>query len=491
MIPVLSSEQIKEWDLFTIENEPISSIELMERASTKFVDEFIKKFQPNKKITIVCGHGNNGGDGLAIARILKSKGYLSIDILLLEKNKKGSEDFEINFKKTVKKNVRYFNPLVDSFENSDIIIDAIFGSGLNKAVEGVFSEIISQINNSKAIKVSVDIPSGLMIDELNTKDNIVKANYTYTFQNLKKTFLFPESETFTGEVKIIDIELHPDFLKQIDCEFQLLDLKSIKVKLKKRKKFSHKGTYGHSLIVAGSYGKMGAAVLSTKSCLKSGAGLVTSFVPTIGYDIMQNSVPEAMVVTDRKQLTISDYKTIAIGPGLGTESTFIFEKIISQTEKPIVIDADGINILSKDIQLLKKIPKKSIFTPHVKELERLIGKCENSEERLKKAMKFAVKNKLILVLKGAYTAICLPNKKVYFNTTGNPGMATAGSGDVLTGMITGFLSQNYSPENAAILGVYVHGLAGDLALEIESVESLLASNLIDNIGKTLNYIKAN
>jgi NAD(P)H-hydrate epimerase len=270
----------------------------------------------------------------------------------------------------------------------------------------------------------------------------------------------------------------------------LLDNAIAKI-VKTREKHSHKGTYGHSLIIAGSYGKIGAAVLASQACLRAGAGLLTTYIPKCGYEIVQISIPEAMCLTDENEHYISKlpdttlYSSIGIGPGIGknpvtkTVTKTVIKQLFTSIKKPIVIDADALNILSENNKLLEILPKNSILTPHRKEFERLVGKCKTLTECFEKQKQFAKKHTCIVVLKEANTCICNQEGKLFFNTSGNPGMATAGSGDVLTGIITGLLAQNYQPLEAALIGVYFHGKAGNEALQFKSESSLIASDIID------------
>lgn len=497
---ILTSEQIKKADEFTIKNEPISSINLMERAATKCVEWLKNKYNSEKSFAIFCGVGNNGGDGLVIARLLAEKKY-DVKVFVVEFSKNYSPDFIINLEKLKKTSIE----LVTLSEKdvhfkiapNIIVIDAIFGSGLNKPIDGFVAKIIHQMNSHEII--SIDIPSGLFCEDNqnNNLKNIVNANYTLTFEQPKLAMMFPQNDIFCGECIVLPIGLHPDFFKTVETPYFYTTKQDVKGLVLPRQKFSHKGIYGHALLMVGSYGKMGAAILSSKACLRSGVGLLTVYVPKEGMQIIQTAVPEAMCSTSNEQKFIADvpaldaYDAIGVGSGVGMEKQTqnALKLLIQNVDFPIVIDADALNILSENKTWLAFLPNSSILTPHPKEFERLVGKWSNDEERLKLQIDFSAKNDVIVVLKGAHTSISTPLGKVYFNSSGNPGMATAGTGDVLTGIITSLLAQEYLPENAAILGVYLHGVAGDVAVENIGEEALIASDIIDSLPKAYGWLK--
>ncbi|MFK7773727.1 MAG: NAD(P)H-hydrate dehydratase [Saprospiraceae bacterium] len=499
---IFSANQIQKWDNFTIQQEPISSIDLMERASRIFIQWFMEKF-PNyiKPISIFCGSGNNGGDGLAIARILQEHFY-QVEVFICKIGNSPSSDFSKNLKRLPKfQNIKIHqlekNNTFPILENQGILIDAIFGSGLNRSVEGYWGELLTHLNQQNQTIVSVDIPSGVFADQP-TEGISIQADFTFSFQVPKLAFLFPENESRVGEWEFKSINLHPDFLEKTTTDFSYLEKKDIQGFIKTRKKYAHKGTFGHALIIAGSYGKIGAATLATKAALRTGAGLVSIHAPKCAYEILQISTPEAMVSIDENDLYFSQiqdiekYKAIGIGPGLGTELTTeeALKVFLEKVKVPIVIDADALNLIAKNKEWLEFIPANSILTPHPKEFERLFGKTKNNFERNDLQRNFSKKYNIYLVLKGAHTCISTPEGKCYFNSTGNPGMATGGSGDVLTGILTSLLSQGYNSLEASILGVFLHGLAGDVALsQSVSLESLIASDLIENIGTAYNELR--
>lgn len=488
---ILSADKIRNVDSYTINNEPIPSIDLMERAAKAFTQWFTSHFGPKTSVCIVCGTGNNGGDGLAVGRLLNEKNY-KVKIYTIKKSDSASDDFKANEKRLdglLKPNVISNSDEIPGFSANCIIIDAIFGSGLNRVVEGLHAEVIRAMNGSGSTLVSIDIASGLFADHHTFEGAIVKADYTVTFQVPKLAFFMPENDEYVGEWHIIDIGLMEEAVESQSCNYFMLANEMIGEVLVPRAKFSHKGNHGRALIMAGSYGKMGAAVLCARAALRTGVGLLTMNIPSCGYGIMQSAVPEAMVLVDEGDhfLTsygdVSLYDALGIGPGMGKEQETVYSLIQSLQAfgKPVVIDADGLNIISEHREILEILPANTILTPHPKEFERLAGSWSDDFERLEKQIAFSKENDVIVVLKGAHTSISLPSGDVYFNSSGNPGMATGGTGDVLTGIITSLLAQNYLPENAAKVGVYLHGVAGDLAAEIIGEVGMIASDVVDFI----------
>jgi hydroxyethylthiazole kinase-like uncharacterized protein yjeF len=490
---IFNTQQIREADRYTIDNEPISSLELMERASAAFVRWFCDQFVNTRPVGIFCGKGNNGGDGLAIARLLRERSF-QVKVYIIEYTEDSSQDFQDNLER-----IRNQASLTNIHSTKDfpeipstmILVDAMLGSGLSRPAEGLVADAIGFINDQPNKVIAVDIASGLYADKSNDeRDIIIKPSCTVSFQFPKLAFLLPQNAEFTGDWHLAEIGLHQTYVQNTLTPFYFTDKASAERLIIPRKKFSHKGTFGHALIIAGSHGKMGAAVLSGKACLRSGVGLLSMHIPECGYEIVQISIPEAMVTVDRhaKQITvlpdISTYSAIGIGPGLGKEKETlgVVENLIDSAASPLVIDADAINLLAENQYLLKRLPENTILTPHPKEFERLAGKSSNEFERLERAQEFAKQHRVIICLKGANTAVVLPNGDVHFNSTGNPGMATGGTGDVLTGVITALLAQGYTPESAAILGVYQHGLAGDKAAEARGMSAMTASDVADHLG---------
>lgn len=490
---LLSPQQIQAWDAFTIEHEPISSIDLMERASLQCTDKIIEDGFTDKPVKIFCGKGNNGGDGLAIARQLLQQGFKP-QIYIIELGAKGTNDFQTNLQRLhqITKEIHFiqspeFFPVIDK---SDIIIDALFGSGLNRPLQDLNAAIVEHINKAAATVISIDVPSGMFIDKSSKGNIIIKANYTFTFQVIKLCLMVSDNADWFGEVTVLKIGLLEKYLEAISPTFEIVSLQQIKNYLKPRKNFSHKGTYGHALLVAGNTGKMGAAELAAKACLRTGVGLLTVNVPKAGLDIIQIAAPEAMaIIRGEEETDLSIFSAIGIGPGLGTTNDVqeLLQTVLKNYKKPMLIDADALNIIGLNKDWLRLIPKDSILTPHPKEFERLFGECNSDFERFEKALKASTEYGLTIILKGHYTLIAHEGKG-WFNNTGNAGMATGGSGDVLTGIITSLLAQKYASLEAALTGVYLHGLSGDLCLEDQSMESLLPTDLINHLGKAFNYL---
>jgi hydroxyethylthiazole kinase-like uncharacterized protein yjeF len=489
---ILSTKQLREADQYTIEKEPIASIDLMERASKTCVNWIEKTFSQNHSFSIFCGIGNNGGNGLAIARILSGKGY-DVRAFIVGNIAKASVDFEINLNRIdqTKIEIRNLLSMTDFpyLSEHELIIDAIFGTGLNKPAQGLNKEIIQKINGQNCTVISIDIPSGLF-GENNTEndsESIIQADYTLTFQQPKLSFLLPDFGHKVGNWRIIDIRLSADFIQNTETKYHLLSSDLIQKKIKRREKFSHKGNYGHALIMAGSLGKMGACVLGTKAALRSGSGLVSAFIPKCGYEIIQITNPEAMCeLSSEDHFLAGDmkwekYSAIGIGPGIGKEikTMQMIEHLFQNYSGSFVIDADALNLISENDSLFSKVPENSILTPHPKEFDRLFGKSDFAFTRLKKQREQAQKLKCFIILKGTHTSICDPEGIIYFNNTGNSGMAKGGSGDVLTGLLTGLLAQGYSEHEACKLGVWIHGLAGDFAARKKNEFTLTAIDLID------------
>lgn len=497
---ILKSSQIREVDTYTIKYEPVESIDLMERAAMAITNWISEHISNKKSIMIFAGPGNNGGDALAIARQLK---HYNIEVFLLKISGKLATDCQINLDRLKKSDVK-INNIASSedfpkLNKNDVVLEGLFGSGLTRKLEELPKQLVMHLNNSGAEIISIDIPSGLYGEDNagNDVEAIIRATHTLTFQLPKLSFLLPENEQYVGSWEILPIGLDEEFISKQESDFYFITSDWIKENLKDRSKFSHKGTYGHVLLIAGSYGKMGAAILGAKAALRTGSGLVTTHVPKIGYEIMQTALPEAMISIDWSDIIFTNipdsenYTAIGVGPGIGTKQNTqkALTTLLQQTDKPIVIDADGLNILAMNKELLKNIPANSILTPHPKEFERLIGKATSGLKRIEEQIKFSKEHKVFVVLKGAHTSISCPDGSCYFNSTGNPGMATAGSGDVLTGMILSLVGQGYDPKMAAIIGVYLHGLSGDLASELNGEEALIASDIIENIGLAYHDIR--
>lgn len=493
---ILTPQQITEADKATISNNKITSIDLMEQAATQCFQWLHSRLQgQNIKIHVFCGIGNNGGDGLVIARHLFENGY-NVNCYIVNFSDKRTDEFLVNYNRL--KEIGEWPTVINSendFPNvsfEDIVIDAIFGNGLTRKPSGFTKKLIQYINSTKVFTLAIDFPSGLFGNKSVThKDTVLRAGHTLSFQTPKLAFLLPENKDFVNTWEVLDIGLDENYITSLNPKIHYTTKSEIIPLYKPRNKWSHKGSFGHSLIIGGSFGKIGAVTLATKSALKIGSGLVTAYLPKCGYNILQISVPEAMVEVDEdKTLTYYNFKTIptviGIGPGMGTsEKTVIgFEKFLKENQLPLVIDADAINILAQNKSLLSYLPQNTILTPHPKELERLIGTWENDYEKLDKASKFSKKHNIILVIKGTHTVI-IDGESIHFNSTGNPALATAGSGDVLTGIITGLIAQGYQPKYAAIFGVYLHGKTADIAVQSTSFETFTATTILDYLAEAI------
>ncbi len=499
---ILTSSQIREIDTYTIENESIASIDLMERAARQCFLRIKKLAKNYKHVKVFCGMGNNGGDGLAIARMLASSG-VKVSVYKLVHAEKPSDDFAENEMRLQKLRKFDYKSILDSsnfpeIKTSDLVIDALFGSGLNRPLDGVAARLVQHINSSGASVVSIDIPSGLYPDDNSQNDfsAIIHASVTLTFQFPKLAFLFAENHQYVGQCEVLDIGLHPKAIEEASTSNFMLESSILKAFYQPRKPFMHKGHFGHALLIAGSAGKGGAAILAASAALRAGAGLLTARIPYSIATAMHVALPEAMVDADEDNNIITSpgrvghYNAIGIGPGVGTDpkTANVMKLLLQEFSGPLVIDADAINILAENPTWLSLLPAGSILTPHAREFERLTRKHPNSHNRLEAAKHLCVKHNIFIVLKGAYTAVVCPDRKVFFNPTGNPGMATAGSGDALTGIILGWLAQGYTPLQGALAAVYLHGLAGDIAAKKQGQQGLIASDIIFNLGKAAKKI---
>ena len=490
---ILTANQIKNCDTATIE-KGISSISLMEKAATKCCDWMTDYFRNAEKFLIFCGNGNNGGDGFAIARILYEKGF-DIEVFINKENMKFSRDAEVNFKK-----IKAISGITikdySEFDNRDnsVIIDALFGYGLNRELSYDFKNLIEKLNQIQVPKISIDIPTGLYADKIIEENSTVfKADFTLTFQFYKRSFLHPETGKFCGKIIVLNIDLDKDFINEIETDYFVIDETVIKNIYKPREEFSHKGTFGKSILVGGSYGKMGAILMSSLSALKTGSGLTFTIAPECGNVILQSQIPEAMFIGSGgnyiDKIEIQEKAVYGIGPGLGKEKQTqkaLFEFLDSYNQY-VVLDADALNILAENNKL-NLVPKNAVITPHPLEFERLFGKSANSFERIELAKQKAKELQIFIILKDHHTAVITPEKKVFYNITGNSGMAKGGSGDVLTGILTSLISQKYDVEQACIFGVWLHGKAGDFAAAAYSKEAMLPTDLINKIGSVYQYL---
>lgn len=500
---ILSAQQIRDADAYTIAHEPVSGLQLMERAAAACAEWLMRHYAGSRQpFYIFCGPGNNGGDGLVIARLLVQKGY-TVQAWILAAEHPSPDNLanqaRIPFLQTIHAPAEF-----PRMEVPGVIVDALFGTGLNRPPEGWVAGIIHQINDQRGRHeiVAIDMPSGMMADKSTKGSPCVHARYTLTLEYWKLALLMPENGGWAGETVVIPIGLHPAYTAAVQTEYHLTDSEMIRTIFRPRDPFAHKGTYGHALLIAGSYGKMGAAVLAARAVMRTGAGLLTVHIPRCGYEIMQTAFPEAMCETEDQALYSAHfdepfrlrrdpaYDVIGIGPGLGTEPSTAkaLERLLGHWQGAMVLDADALNILSKWPSLLPLVPKHSILTPHPKEFERLFGATGNHFERLDLLREKAAEWQQYILLKGRFTAMACPDGAVFFNPTGNPGMATAGSGDVLTGILTGLLAQGYTPKAALILGTWLHGKAGDLAAAV-SPEAMIASDIIQHLANAYAEIQ--
>lgn len=499
---IFNTKQIYAADQYTLKEQKIKSIDLMERASLALFNWLHLRLGGNPlKINLFCGIGNNGGDGLALARHLWEHGY-SIEVYIVNYSDKRSEDFLENLKKLKERKIwpNYIDEASEfpKITPGEIIIDAIFGIGLNRKPDPWLSNLIQSINKSGLYVLSIDIPSGLYMDKHTDHiKSIIKANMVLSFQVPKLIFFLPDTNVYCREWEVLDIGLSPTYLQDTESKVSLIHKVEVLQHYKYREKFAHKGSYGHSLLIGGSYGKIGAVSLASRACIGSGSGLVTTYIPKCGYIPLQVGVPEVMVLTDTEEQEIGkiDFKltptVIAIGMGMGTskKTATAFANFIQHNKEPLVIDADGINLLSENLSLLAHLPPKTVITPHPGELKRLLGSWHNDFEKLEKAKQFSKDTSCILIIKGANTTVVYQDS-IYINTSGNPGMATAGSGDVLSGIITSLIAQQYEPLFASKFGVYLHGLSGDIAATQLGLEALTASSIINTLGLAFKELLA-
>jgi len=502
---IFTGKQIHEWDTYTMEHEPIRPIDLMERAAIALTGAITSRWDKSMAFVVFAGPGNNGGDALAVARLLTLQGY-NVETFLFNTSGKLSDECQQNKKRLQEtKHLKKFVEVTLNFEpprldETTIVIDGLFGSGLKKPLAGGFAAVVKYINTSNAKVVSIDLPSGLMTEDNteNIRQNIVRADLTLTLEQKKLAMYLADNEPYLGEIQVLDIGLSNEFVRRTPCPYYLLEREDIKKIMLHRSSFAHKGTMGHALIFAGCYGMAGAAILSAKACLRSGAGKVTVHTPLCNNDILQISVPEAILQHDSEDTFISeavnadDYYALALGPGLGRheETAIAMMTQIRSAQCPVVLDADALNILANHRTWMNQLPRELILTPHPAEFDRLQGSASNgSYDRLAKAHDMAQRLGAYIILKGHYSALCTPDGEIIINPTGNAGMATAGSGDVLTGIITGLLARGYTRRGACVLGMYLHGLAGDIAAERVGQESLLASDIIAHLPEAFKTLQ--
>ncbi len=490
---VLSAAQLREWDKFTIQNMPISSLDLMERAANGAFHEILKTIPADAEILVLCGVGNNGGDGLVIARLLKEHGFLP-QIAILGNLARQSPDFAVNLERC--RVAGLLPQLIHHAEDIGnpkpgiIVIDALLGTGTRTYVTGIFADVIDKVNSWNAFVYSIDLPSGLLPDEYGiTSSSVIRASKTVTFQTIKRAFLLPANVQFIGELKVLDIGLLPDYYVTQESIETLVERGEVLNLLPSRSVSAEKKSFGRSLVIGGSKGMIGAVVLAASACLRSGSGLTSAFIPACGEQILQTAVPEATLTLSVKSDfhhklndELKDCAACCIGPGLAmNEETGQFvAEVLKSSKIPLIIDADALNHVARR-ELLKFIPEGSLITPHNREFERLFGNFESDRERLSHQLNFSIQNKIFILRKGKFSTLTTPEGKTYFNSTGNPALAKGGSGDVLTGIITGLFARTGNMESAAILGTYLHGLTADLLLQESFEDCIIAGDLVGKL----------
>lgn len=501
MLPLLISSQIREADAWTIKNEPITSTDLMERASKAFVGWFINHFpERNERISIYCGTGNNGGDGLAIARMLHQHKYQYIKVFIARFSDKSTADFDANLQRLHDCGVTHVtinNTEILPDESSSIIIDALLGSGLNKPLNGDYKTLVDYLNSLNKTVVAVDVPTGFFADgEIPQDATVLQADLVITFQQAKINFLLPESKHHINCWEAVNIGINEQYTRSLNSPYQYIEEKDVRGMLKHRTRFSNKGTYGHTLIIAGEARTMGAALLCSSAAAYTGSGLTTACIPGSGLTALNSYMPELMAII-RDGDTLPDiswdkFRSIAFGPGLGTDDNALklFAYVLTNYKKPIVIDADGLNLLAKNNTLWQAIPAGSILTPHMKEFDRLFGDNTSWWARLQTARQQAAERNLYIVLKNDYTITATPEGKLYFNSTSNAAMATGGMGDVLTGILASLLAQGYTSEQACLAGIYIHGKAGDELALPNRMNVVLPSKLAQQLPITMAKLMA-
>ena len=500
---IFTTKEIREIDQFTVEHDGVPSLTLMERAATAVAGEIMSRFRPNKRIVVFAGSGNNGGDALIVARKLYEQGYNPEVILFNVRSSHLSSSCEQCRNDLQQLPDLNFTEVVGTFippelGPNDVVVDGLFGTGLRTPINSGFASLIRYINESGAYTIAIDVPSGLC-GEWNSgtpRNNIIRASLTLAFQFNRLAFFFAENAEYIGEVKVLDIELSPEAISKTRSDFYLIEDDDIRGMIKPRNLFINKYDAGTVLLVSGSYGMVGAAIMASRAVMRAGAGLVTVHAPQCAFQPLQTAVPEALFEVDRGEYFTTrielnhNYGAIALGPGMGTSEKTIeaLDLFLKNCHQPVVLDADALNCIAMRPQMLNNIPAKSVLTPHAREFDRLFGQFYSDEARVKKALEVAGYYNIIIVLKGHHTMTVYPDGHIYVNSSGNVGMATAGSGDVLTGVITALIAQGYTPEMSAVLGVYIHGYAGDLAEKSEGAYGVVAGDIAANIGRAIKEI---
>ena len=497
---LFNRKQLQSWDKATMEAFNNSSAELMERAARACAEMLVDK-APGGRYVFFCGTGNNGGDGLVMARLLHEQ-QMKVDVIVVGDPKKGSNDFRLNLQRALDGDIPldFINEMPDvlDVEWDDVVVDAIIGSGLNRPIEGWLADLIDEINVLTNPIVSIDIPTGLDADKMEEQDGaIVNADITLTIEVPKRSMLFPENDCYVGKMVVVPLGLDPEFAEDEPCNWHYIDDVETAHVLRPIYKYRHKGTRGHVQLIAGSRGMMGAAMLSSYAALRAGAGKVTACLSECGLSLLQTTLPEVICKIGSGKDTCDRFEAVegatalVIGPGIGTgaEATKLVDGWLGNGKLPVIADADALNIVARE-GWLKRVPAGSVITPHVGEFDRLFGPHHSSFDRLETQLKMSSELRIFIVLKGAHTRITAPNGSIYINATGNPGMATAGSGDVLSGMIGSLLAQGYEPIDASLMGVFLHGLAGDVAADVRGADSMIARDIIECIGDAFAHLRS-
>ncbi len=501
---LFTTEDIRAIDRYTIDEEGVSSRELIRRVADGVASQIMARWSPLVPLTVFAGPGNNGADALMVALSLARQGYQPEVLLFNIGGNALSRDCRECRDELLNESSIPFTEITKTItlpelNRNNLVIDGLFGSGLREPLTGGFQALVRYINESGASIVSIDLPSGLMGDwnPVSVNKNIVHATLTLAVQFPRLSFFFKENDELVGEWKLLDIDLSHKAIRQTRTKFHLVEDYDVRCVLPQRSRFAGKNSYGSAMLVAGSYGMMGAAVLAARGALRSGVGRVTVHTPGCGVSVIQTAVPEAIVHPDKHENVFTDPTSIAnanaigVGPGLGTHeyTAKAVDILVKNAKCPLVIDADALNCIAHHRPaLLNSLPPMSIITPHAGEFDRLFGQQTSDESRLIKAIEVSRQYNIIVVLKGHYTATIRPDGKVYFNSSGTPALATPGSGDVLTGIITSFLAQGIRPELAALSGVFVHGIAGQIAEERNSEYGVTAGDIAANVGGAIKSI---
>ncbi|WKK87801.2 NAD(P)H-hydrate dehydratase [Marivirga arenosa] len=493
---ILNIQQIREADQYTIENEPIKSIDLMERASYELFTWITERFNNDFSVYVLAGSGNNGGDGLVVARLLSESDYKVQVILPLGKN--GSDDFEENLKRLKKINtVLILEELPEQISEKSIIIDAIFGSGLSRPIEGRLADLIKKVNNFEANKIAIDMPSGLFADKASPSEIIFKADYTLSFQVPKLAFMMAENQEYIGEFEILDIKLDKEYINNCLSDYSIYEVDSVIKNRLKLKSIAHKGNRGRATIIAGGYARMGAAILAARACLHSGIGLISVQTCPHCIDIVQNQIPEALILTDENEYVLGSYldyskqDVIVFGPAIGFahKTLVLLENLLKDYQGQLILDADAITLLAENRELLNLLPEGTILTPHHGEFKRLVGKYSNNFEAIMQLKSFCMHHKVVVVLKGKFSAVCNADGKISFNPTGNAGMAKGGSGDLLCGILAAIYPRIKNSYETAKLAVYLHGLSGDISKEEKGENFMTPSIMIEKLQSAFKKIE--